>query len=488
MDPDARWPTASYLCSRLTLPAGVVLDQLARAEIPALCDALRAAHPDIAIGEEQHLLSPALYEEEAALQGEADAVAERALYVVVLRAAPMPDDPDAAPALIGAAVLERGEHDHSLMERMSVVDPRWRGRGLGRALLRVAAIVGQAIDADLLVGLVELDHLTQCALLESEGWRLCGLVPESERRQVAPGVTRFVPEAIYAKILAPPPTLLWPRPADVTPRVAALLELLAFPQGPAELAPAPPPPQRAAPAAGALTLDPALAARLQQRPGGAATWPDIQALAQQIALPAGFTVTPLRQADLPLLLAQLPAWFPELAQGSLAHLLDGEHYRSAVALEGEDQTIARRPSIAWVIRRGEELAALCCCSYDIPGYTLRGELAVVAPRYRRSGLTQSQLPLAVLVARAIEAETVMSWATLRHLGAQRICEDAGWQLWGVIPASERYASAGGAGRGAEALYGLSLIPPQQARWPDPAGLPPRHAALLRQLGVGAVGA
>jgi GNAT superfamily N-acetyltransferase len=350
----------------------VTLTQLGRAEIPALCQALRRFHGDMAIGEEQHLLLPSFYEEEAALRGEEALLAERPVWALQLHS---------AAEIVGVAILEFADGEQALFGRMSAVAPAWRGRGLGRALLRAMERAGRAIAADLVFGLAELDNLPQCALLESEEWLLCGLVPESERRLVAPGVMRYVPEAIYVKILAPTETLLWPTAANLTPRTAALWRLLRLPgldlalPAVAEVPAAPRP----------VELDPALLARLRQRPGGTTTWPDLRLL------------------------------------------------------------------------------------------------GVIDPRYQRSGLAAHQLSFMVLLARAIEAETVMSWATLRHQGAQRAVERAGWQLWGVIPASERYATATGMGRGAEALYGLSLVPPEKAHWPALGALPAQRAALVRQL-------
>ena len=143
-------------------------------------------------------------------------------------------------ALAGAIVLEHQEDEGAVVGRLSAVSPACRGRGLGRALLRIEEGCGRALGARLVHGLAELDNLPQCALLEAEGRRLCGVVPDSERRRVAPGVTRYVPEAVYIKTLVAAEDLLWPEPAQLTPATTRLFQILDFPGAPPHLAgPAP---------------------------------------------------------------------------------------------------------------------------------------------------------------------------------------------------------------------------------------------------------
>ena len=137
---------------------------------------------------------------------------------------------------------------------------------------------------------------------------------------------------------------------------------------------------------------------------------------------------------------------------------------------------------AFVLLAGEAIAALIVSTYDREGYTLSTRCGVIDPRHRKSGLTRCLLPLLVLVGRAIGAETVMGWVTLRHIALQLGCERTGFGLWGLIPASERYEVGPGTWRyGFEALYGVTLVPPALSRWPDESTLPPARAALLRAL-------
>ena len=153
---------------------------LGRADIPAWTQALRAWHPDMAIAEEKELLQAAIYEQQAALRAEPD-TEERALYVLILRHADQ---------LIGGIVVEYEEDEQTVVGRMSVVAPSWRGRGLGRALLRAQEALGQGLGAHSEWGLVELNNDAQRQLLHSEGWWLCGIAPESDQRSFPAGTQR----------------------------------------------------------------------------------------------------------------------------------------------------------------------------------------------------------------------------------------------------------------------------------------------------------
>jgi hypothetical protein len=321
--------------------------------------------------------------------------------------------------------------------------------------------------------LVELDNHAQRAALSAAGWRPCGIVPDSERRTVAPGVVKYVPEAIYARSLVAPEALLAPRPEDMTPRVAALLALLDSGAEPPALPTTGP--------SRPMALDPAVAAELGPR--RSQEWPDVRLLARQFELPAGVVVRAIERRDLLRLPALLGEWFPDTSVGSQAHLLSPDFYHEQVALGGEDNRLAERPVHGWVAEAAGEVLGAAFCSYDVPGSTLRCDFGAVDPRHRRSGLAHAVTPLFGLIGQAIQAETVVGWASMRHPATQRACERGGWGLWGIIPASERYATPEGrVVHAPEALYGFSTVPPEEARWPDRGALPPPLRALAGLVG------
>jgi N-acetylglutamate synthase-like GNAT family acetyltransferase len=466
-----RWPTAEEIFRSLATPPDVQGALLTREDIPALCAALDEWHPDVAIGEENRLLAPALYEEQAFLLGEDDRVSERPVCVVLFKS---------GASIVGLVVLEFQAVYRALFGRMAAVDPRWRARNLGGTLVQAGVDVARAIGAELVFGLAELDNLPPSAILDRVGLRLCGIIPDSERRRSASGAIHYVPEAIYVKVLVPPEDVLWPRPEAMTPRTAALYRILGLPgaDDPATVTLAES--YRPAGAQAPLELDPAVAALVASRPGGVETWPDVAALATQLDLPDGLVIEALQRADIPAVIARLPQWFPDIVGSSQEQYLDPSFYDQYVALQGEEPRVAERPNLFWVVKDHDAIISVACGSYDAEGLTLRAEVAVIDPARRARGVGARVTPLNVLIARALGAETIVAWATMKHRGAQTASERAGWQLWGVIPASERYAVAPGVvKRGCEALYGISLVPPESARWPDPAALSPHRAALVR---------
>ena len=149
------WPAAKKFASDLLLPSSVWAEQLGRDDIPSFVSSLRAAHPDIEIGEEKELLCAETYEHEAVLRGELE-TQSRDLYVLVLRT-----DRD----IVGGTIIEYDADENTVVGRMSFVSSSVRGLGLGRALLRVQKSLAIARGAQSTWGLVELDNPAQTRLM-----------------------------------------------------------------------------------------------------------------------------------------------------------------------------------------------------------------------------------------------------------------------------------------------------------------------------------
>jgi hypothetical protein len=128
-----------------------------------------------------------------------------------------------------------------------------------------------------------------------------------------------------------------------------------------------------------------------------------------------------------------------------------------------------------------DLAVFSSYSFDaIRARTLRAELAVVNPRHRQRSLSNQLQPLWVLLARALEVEVILGWATLVHPYVQLGCERQGLDLVGILPASERLIVAPGVMKHAfEAVYAASLLPSEQVFWPPLTAMTDRVAALAR---------
>ncbi|PRQ02704.1 GNAT family N-acetyltransferase [Enhygromyxa salina] len=456
-----RWPEPTFVERALQLPPEIRACGLARGDIPTLIELLAAWYPSLAAAEDQTLLTSAIYETQAALVGEEQDVLARPLHVLLFKA-----QGEAAP--VGYLAVEYEPINRSMLGRMSVVDPRFRGRGLGGALVEASVVIARAMGVQMIYGLVELDNKAQCAGLERAGHLLCGIAPDSDSKPLDAASTCHVPEAVYVNLLLPADELVWPKPAALRPSTAALMQLL-FEHDDTRSAP---PPLAMTPLP---RLSASAAARCAARPPG--TWPDIRWLADELGLPQGLTPRPLARADVPRLIAALPGLNPELEHDPDHHMLDPTFYAERVAFAGEDAVIANRPVYAWVIEREGEIVGFHHATFDVERSTFTAKLSTLASP--RDPEVQTSLPRWIaLVGPWLEVETLLCWTDLRELSGQLACERSGLRLFGFLPASDRTATAPGVVRhGFLAIYGVSLVPPERAYVPARATMTPRVATL-----------
>jgi GNAT superfamily N-acetyltransferase len=457
------WPTGALLGRQMRLPADVRLCQLGRADVSTVIAAIGAWDPDLAIGRERALLTNTFYDEEVALVDEGHTVEERPVYVLLLWS---------ATELVGFWAGEYEANERAVVGRMSLVDPRYRGRGCGRALIEAHLLVGQAIGADLVHGFVEIDNRPQGAILARAGFALCGILPNSRLKHVAAGVAKYVPEAFYVKMLGAPEQLLWPTPEALQPRTAALMKLL-FDYGQ--------PVETLEPTASIPIpeLDSSSAALLASRPGRTHTWPDITLLTAGLQLPPGLELRQLARRDIPHLISVLPAWYPDLVGSVFSYLLTASFYEQSVALAGEDADIAHRPAYVALLWSDADFVAFGYVKHAAAQSMLHAEAGAVDPRYRGRGLS-SLCKLMVLLGRTLGVDMIVTSATLRHPVSQSIAERSGFRLVGIFPGSDRVQVAPGVMKHTfEAMYALSLVPEEQTHRPASASLSPRMAAVSR---------
>jgi hypothetical protein len=200
-------------------------------------------------------------------------------------------------------------------------------------------------------------------------------------------------------------------------------------------------------------------------------------------LPAGVTVRQLARADLAELIARLPSWYPEIATTAQRRLLAPAFYADHVALAGEDQRIEARPIHARVFELDHALIGLSYSICEPKRSTLRAELIVIDPRHRGLGLVLATLPFKILLARAIGVDTVLAMSTLRDPYRQVAAERSGFRLAGILPAGGIDTSSGTTKHVFEAMYALSLVPPDRSFRPPAAAMTP-HVAAVAELVLG----
>jgi hypothetical protein len=82
------------------------------------------------------------------------------------------------------------------------------------------------VGAAFVYSLLTLKHPFAQQACERAGYRLLGMFPGYDREEVSPGVVKRVYQAVYAKLLVSEDEVQWPDPKNLTPRAAALYQLL----------------------------------------------------------------------------------------------------------------------------------------------------------------------------------------------------------------------------------------------------------------------
>ncbi|AEA60202.1 hypothetical protein [Burkholderia gladioli] len=163
------------------------------------------------------------------------------------------------------------------------------------------------------------------------------------------------------------------------------------------------------------------------------TWADLSTLPVDSVVPAGFKYEQLSRPDINELVKKIQGWYPDIRVGSARGFLDPAFYESRVSIAGEEE----KDLIVYVCKYEAEIASMVCIERDMDSSTMQGRLAIVAPRYRNSGLAGFGPFILDQQARAMKIAMVYNRVSLKHGYAQRLVESAGFALVGIIPASDR---------------------------------------------------
>ena len=210
------WPTTEQFSAMISLPDGYRFERLTRADIPALIEAIKLWHPDIAVGGGSCYLREDFYNDHVYLEGET----EKNILVCLFRY---------GDELAGMWSWEQEPDALTLYARLIIIAPSHRSAKLASNVMPMAEVAGRLMGAEFFFGLATLKIPHMQHALEKAGWQLIGFTSGYDQEQVAPGVVKRVFEGVYTKVLVPEEELHRPDPANLTPKARSLFDVL-FPQ------------------------------------------------------------------------------------------------------------------------------------------------------------------------------------------------------------------------------------------------------------------
>ena len=207
-------------------------------------------------------------------------------------------------------------------------------------------------------------------------------------------------------------------------------------------------------------------------------WPSANALATLVSLPAGYRFAQLDRAHIAPLIAAIKAWYPDIAVGAASGYLREDFYHSRVCLDGETEKDIWVASIMF----HDELVGALSYEREVDSLGIYGRLIVVAPAHRGAKLSVHTMAGTESIGRAMGAQFLYGFATLKNPYVQRALEHAGYRLLGFFPGYDREEVAPGVvKRVYQAVYGKLLVPEDEVHWPDPRNMTPRARALYELL-------
>ena len=197
---------------------------------------------------------------------------------------------------------------------------------------------------------------------------------------------------------------------------------------------------------------------------------DIQRLAENTPLGAGYRFELLQRAEIPTLVAALATWFPDISVGGASCYLQSDFYaRKAFFDDAPEQD-----TLVFLMKNGDELAGMFSCDLDHDTQSIYAGLGVASPDHRGSNIAQAGMMFVEAFGRHLGMGYVFGMATLRHPYAQRAFERAGWELIGITPGYDRELVAPGVvKRVYEALYAKVLECDAGVQHPQRQNLTPR---------------
>jgi RimJ/RimL family protein N-acetyltransferase len=203
-------------------------------------------------------------------------------------------------------------------------------------------------------------------------------------------------------------------------------------------------------------------------------WVAIDELSSKLPIPDGYRIEQLKRSEIPEVIRCFRDWFPDITVGAESCYQREDFYSREVSLEGEPE----RDVIVLLVKKDQELVAIVSLQRFEDTLTLYGRLGVIAPRYRGEKLAYMGPALLEAVGRAMGMEVIYLLAEFTIPNMQRVMERAGFQIVGIIPASDRLLVAPGVTKRVyEAYYVKVLAADAEILRPQVESMTPRTKAL-----------
>jgi len=210
-------------------------------------------------------------------------------------------------------------------------------------------------------------------------------------------------------------------------------------------------------------------------------WVAIDELSRKLPIPDGYRIEQLKRSEIPELVRCFKVWFPDVTVGAESCYQREDFYSREVSLEGEFE----RDVIVFLIKKDQELVAMVSLQRFEDTLTLYGRIGAISPRHRGEKLAHIAPTLIEVMGRAMGMELIYGLAEFTIPNMQMVLERAGFQIIGIIPASDRLMVAPGViKRVYEAIYVKVLAADTDVLRPQSQSMTPRTKALYDFLFAG----
>jgi hypothetical protein len=207
-------------------------------------------------------------------------------------------------------------------------------------------------------------------------------------------------------------------------------------------------------------------------------WDNAKVAIASTKAPRGYELGLLRRQDVPELVGQLAAWYPDLEVSSESiHLAPSFYYDHTVLADvAEDRAV-----LPVVALHDDRVVALITFEKNA-SRAMTCRIGVIAPAHRGAALASLGPMLLEKLGRAVGAELVYYFATLTSAHQQVLAERFRYQLVGIVPAMDRsVVGPGQVKRVYEAIYAKVLVGEEAIAEPPPDALTYRTRAVWTAL-------